>query len=908
MINTMNKRVSFAFLLLLSFFSLASAATHIVDDNNASLDADYSTIAAAIAGASNGDTILVQAGNYSEFTVNKKLTLIGSTDPFGSNPVLVSPSNSSVSAIIEITSSNVKLSDFKIDGSANIGDGNHRAGIRVNTDASNSDLSNIDIKNNYVLNINRGSSGSGFSSLGIQLYTDARTVNQYKLDNIEVTGNTIFNVTSSLGGAYGIQTVDDVEDTLIEENNITLISGAWSIGVAVDSHNGSTTITEVIISSNYISDIPSGAAVLVESTTTASNVLVNHNDFIDVGTGVYSIDFSEELDATFNDWESCDGPSQAPSVFPFLGPIYPYPASNGSGTFVFGNVSYEPWIGICFINLVNPSCPNELANSTVSFEVKSLNGVDEAWISYEINGSIFYVNATDFGNGTYSAIIPSTNLIGGENVIWTTYARDEFGNVLLGETDSFYVNFKTVLSVDPTNPDGLNNWYVTEPEFTLSNPDSIDIFYQWDSDDIFLYSSPFMLEDIPNQPNVSAGILDLNFWSDYSCGNETNQKEFFYIDLTSPLITDLYPSDDEVIYNKFNLNLSAYIDEVYQSNSGVNLTTVTIELNGILVNSSKGLKNLDALIWYPSVLASGVHEVRVNATDKAGRRSTKTWTFEIIETTVASLTVNSPVEGIYNYKKTPINISLSDNVDILEYIDYSDKVPKFRTLCRNCDEYGLLNLRTKNLGEGGHILGFRATDFLGQTNEINVSLFIDSVSPKISKTLSEKNGVTNGSDFYIKYTEENVAEVLLLGNTTLNLTEGCNLSGKNQECFFDIDLDAFDGETINYQFNITDIAGNKGSSKLTSVLVDTTAPVLNLFDYSIENRVVNFKFNVSEINFKEINYVDLNEANPRLVKICTNLKNGICEKKRAFSKGEHNLTINIIDKAGNSFVIQNVEF
>ncbi|MEK6872502.1 MAG: hypothetical protein AABW90_00640 [Nanoarchaeota archaeon] len=97
------------------------------------------------------------------------------------------------------------------------------------------------------------------------------------------------------------------------------------------------------------------------------------------------------------------------------------------------------------------------------------------------------------------------------------------------------------------------------------------------------------------------------------------------------------------------------------------------------------------------------------------------------------------------------------------------------------------------------------------------------------------------------------------------------------------------------------------SSRPTSLDVDTTNPVINSFNYSIDRRKVNFVFNIIENNFDEVDYIDWNDSKPRETRICSRLRDGICEVRRSFKIGEHNLTIKILNEAGN-FIETTVQF
>jgi len=64
---------------------------------------------------------------------------------------------------------------------------------------------------------------------------------------------------------------------------------------------------------------------------------------------------------------------------------------------------------------------------------------------------------------------------------------------------------------------------------------------------------------------------------------------------------------------------------------------------------------------------------------------------------------------------------------------------------------------------------------------------------------------------------------------------------------------------------------------------------------------------MTELNFDEINYIDLSDKRPREKRLCLRLRDNICETRKSFRKGEHNLATNILDDAGN-YVVRNLNF
>ena len=307
---------------------------------------------------------------------------------------------------------------------------------------------------------------------------------------------------------------------------------------------------------------------------------------------------------------------------------------------------------------------------------------------------------------------------------------------------------------------------------------------------------------------------------------------------------------------------------------------------------------LDAIVWFiPTIdLSLGKHNATVNITDIAGRNSELTWFFEIATTPQFNITVNSPTNSAYGSRRVPFNITLNATVDLLEFINHNDTRPKWTRLCSDCNEYGNKTKKTKTLNEGNNNLTIRATDSFGTVKEENISLFIDSKLPKILRTLPRRNSVTNGTGFYVKYTEDNLKEVLVSWNPTI-LLASCTESGINKECYVDIDLSAFDGQEIEYYFNVSDDIRSTISKK-TTVLVDTTKPVLNVTlpeDGSEVNRSVKLDIQISEDVILE--YSDNSAPFRRLCSNCDEYGHS-STKTKTFTIGNHDLRIRATDKAG----------
>ena len=343
----------------------------------------------------------------------------------------------------------------------------------------------------------------------------------------------------------------------------------------------------------------------------------------------------------------------------------------------------------------------------------------------------------------------------------------------------------------------------------------------------------------------------------------------------------------------------AYIDDVYGGNSGIKLSSIIMKLDGNIVDaeiSSAEGDSLDAEVEYipKEDLDLGLHEVSVYAKDNAGRSSEKNWTFDVDVLENLSCIVNSPKNKDYGKKRIKIDVSVNFPVR-LEYIDYSELKPKWKKLCEKCDKYN----RTRSFIEGWHNITIRAVNGFGRSKEENITFFIDSKIPRIHKTEPRKNNIINGSEFYIEYTEDNLQNIILSWNS--NKTLNCS-AGKNQECRTFVNLSAFDGNWIEYYFEISDDI-NSAESEKTRVFVDTIPPILIVnspIDKGTYDRKIPFNITISEDVLLE--YIDNSVASPRWRRLTSdNDEYGTTRNKTLiFKKGDHNTQIRATDKAGNS--------
>lgn len=248
--------------------------------------------------------------------------------------------------------------------------------------------------------------------------------------------------------------------------------------------------------------------------------------------------------------------------------------------------------------------------------------------------------------------------------------------------------------------------------------------------------------------------------------------------------------------------------------------------------------------------------------------------------------------GVFTKQSFFMDISTSKiaNIDLIDNIKGTEV-----NLCPNCMVYK----KSMTFRQGENDITIRAVKGI-EVKEQRIKFYIDNKAPRILSTVPAAKKFANG-EFSVYYDEDNVKKITLYYGTSSPLNKlltGC-LNGTKQSCSANVDLNSFDGKTINYWFEIEDIAGNKVVSKPAEVYVDTSGPLIEDINYSIDRGNINLNIKVKEAYLKTVGYID--NSDPRLSEkvLCPTLKNNICEKKLSFRDGEHNITIFVIDQVGN---------
>lgn len=268
------------------------------------------------------------------------------------------------------------------------------------------------------------------------------------------------------------------------------------------------------------------------------------------------------------------------------------------------------------------------------------------------------------------------------------------------------------------------------------------------------------------------------------------------------------------------------------------------------------------------------------------------------------LLVNSPANSkVYNNSLIDVNVTLDVTGLKVDFIKWSFDKQTWKILCTDCNEYGMFKKKNRAFKEGDSEIEFRLMNYGNKIlQEKTVKFSVDTKLPVILKTQPSTGSASNGDEFLVKYSEDNLKEVTLYyGTDKITKTNKECLAGKKKECSFNADLSKYNYKWVEYYFSVSDFASTVVSTK-AKVFVDLNNPVLNInspIDGNYNSRTI--AFNITSDEYSTIEYKDLKERNPAWKKLCTNCIQFGMDKKKTVSltNGAHELLIRAIDSAGN---------
>jgi hypothetical protein len=407
----------------------SSGTTYYLEDEN---------IQDAINGAVEGDTVFVEPGTYDE-DVNvdvKNLTL----ESWETHKAVIEGN-------VSIKASGVILDGFKVTPSAVFTE------IPAAAVYVGGDLYNVSVNNNIISDVY----GDGSVTIhGIQIYEE-----KYPgAKNITISNNIIKNINNSGGaecsGSVGVKVQGAVEDTNVINNMIKDIrSNGWAYGITSTYTNSGDKPAPrgVIIKDNKICSVNDGSVYDVEAdpesapyhgsavhvTNNSETVIAQYNYFFNTPVGVNNLP-DEELDATYNYWNSSEGPE----------------GTNAAKA--IGNITYEPYlengVGITIEEYINGKDADTPEGPHIQV------GTEVTWTYNITNTGSFKLYDITVTDSLHSEIdCPKDTLKPGETVEITKTGTCEMGQhsgiaTVTGDT----LCDITVKDTDPCNYFGYDHW------------------------------------------------------------------------------------------------------------------------------------------------------------------------------------------------------------------------------------------------------------------------------------------------------------------------------------------------------------------------------------------------------------------------------------------------------------------
>jgi len=703
-------------------------------------------------------------------------------------------------------------------------------------------------------------------------------------NNVSDSDVGIYNLASGTTISNNILMNNRYENLVLDQGNGLVINNNISksnIGIAVVSFNEATGDSYGNVTGNNISGALVAGIKLLDKTTADAfipKIDANFNNILGNFIGVDNT-ITNPADAKNNWWGCNKGPG------------------NTGCDSVSANVDFTPWIGVQIKDKI--STPSIIfRNDNVNVYANVTSGVCVGNVIFSLNNQL--QNCTGQKStganakiANYYCII-NTSTLTGNSIPWTVYADDCYRHLEHNGIESLYITNRTNLTINPPKP-GSGGFYTIMPMLTLTADGDNGIngtFYRWDSSPEQMYSVPFNFSE-------RGGVHVLHYWSTFGKVVEPEQTRIVKIDMKSPEIENINPLENANITSN-TVTISADIDDEFLgiSNSGIDEKSIVLGLDNknitfSILNISDG--DLVRITNITSNLPIGKHSIFVSAKDKAGNpKVDKTWNFTYSPISVDMNVTKPKLNDYYNKTRVRLNITTSEKNKVLT-LQYNDDNKTWRTLCSNCNKYDA----DKTFKEGITNLKLRAIKNFAVANETSVTFSIDSKKPRIGLIEPKTNSYTNGSDFMIKYTEENLKQIVLhlVKDTTdvsIPLT-GC-VSGTNKICSANVDLSAYDGQKIKYYFVVSDQV-NTVESRMNNIKVDTSAPILTVnspLDGINYLKKIELNVNINE----KVQTLEYNDNNKGFRTLCSNCNK--YDNSKTLTKGSHNLKVRAIDYAGNS--------
>lgn len=341
-------------------------------------------------------------------------------------------------------------------------------------------------------------------------------------------------------------------------------------------------------------------------------------------------------------------------------------------------------------NSVNPS------GTILDFNITDLSPTQ---VNYSVNGGAelsftdpYDLPTDDWPDGYYIVQINASDLVGNSNSSWYFFTIDS--------------NPPTIVLNAPGNNSVIPNGTILS--FTVFDLTLVHANYSINGGADIPFSGLF---------NIStAGWVDRDYIVQVNAvdflGHSNSSWYFFTIDSSPPVITNLQPPDTSFTNDNTTLIGADYCDP-----TGINVSSVLLEVDGMVVTSSAMVTVINVTYTPGTALSEGVHPIYLEVMDNIGNLVTITWSFTV--DTLPPITTIIPdnhtvkLGTLFTLTATDGDMGCGVNytqykIDDCQWIDYLAPFP--------IDTYGYCNIT------------YRSVDYLGNIeDERTLSIYVPEV-------------------------------------------------------------------------------------------------------------------------------------------------------------------------------------
>jgi len=414
---------------------------------------------------------------------------------------------------------------------------------------------------------------------------------------------------------------------------------------------------------------------------------------------------------------------------------------------------------------------------------------------------------------------------------------------------------QTTLTVDPSDPNGNNNWYKTQPTITLTCTDETSgcdkIYYKWDTDTDY---TEVQLSDSVTQAETTApeGTHTLSYYSKDKAGNsEATQTKQFKVDTQTPTVSNLTVSPTTV--NEASVGTDTFtvtIDYSEAMDTGVApAITFNPSVDTTLTNCGGAWSGSDTYNTYTytcdvadaNVEQSGVDVKVSGAKDLAGNEQadyTKEDAFDVDTVAPAGYSVSIDQDYINNSNQNVLSFTFSGAEIGASYnytiTDGTNSVEGSGTISTATDKISGINV--SSLSDGTLTLTVYLTDAAeNQGADTTDTVIKDTQAPTLTPVHIESNNSNPslakvGDTVTLTFTasESIQTPIVTIAGNSATVTQGTDQT----QWTATYKMTESDSEgVVSFTINYKDIAGNDGEQVTittdgSSVTFDRTEPTI----------------------------------------------------------------------------------